>query len=130
MHHVEVWVAPGGSATTDWAWLLGRVGFALDQEWPEGQTWAADGLYLTLTSPPTLAEPVHDRRRAGVNHLALRAGSPAEVDALMTEATAHGWTPLYQDRYPHAGGPQHYAGWLENADGFKAELVAQVPSAV
>lgn len=24
----------------------------------------------------------------------------------------------------HAGGPDHYAGWIENADGFKAEIVA------
>jgi hypothetical protein len=32
--------------------------------------------------------------------------------------------PLYQERYPHAGGPQHYAGWLENAAGFKVEVVA------
>ncbi|HEY0187006.1 MAG TPA: VOC family protein [Cellulomonas sp.] len=129
MHHVEVWVDPGSTAVTDWAWLLGRVGFTLRQEWPEGQTWAADDAYLTLTSPVTLTDPVHERRRAGVNHLALRAGAPAEVDAVMAEASAHGWTPLYQDRYPHAGGPDHYAGWLENAAGFKAELVAQDPTA-
>jgi hypothetical protein len=42
----------------------------------------------------------------------------------MSEAPEHGWTPLYQDRYPHAGGAGHYAGWLENAAGFKAEVVA------
>lgn len=43
----------------------------------------------------------------------------------MRDAPEHGWTPLYHDRYPHAGGAQHYAGWLENADGFKVEVVAQ-----
>ena len=32
--------------------------------------------------------------------------------------------PLYQERYPHAGGEAHYAGWLENSAGFKAEIVA------
>ena len=46
------------------------------------------------------------------------------VDAIMTDAPQHGWRPLYQERYPHAGGPDHYAGWLENSAGFKAEVVA------
>lgn len=44
----------------------------------------------------------------------------------MAEAPAHGWHPLYTDRYPHAGGDRHYAGWLENAAGFKIEIVADV----
>ena len=42
----------------------------------------------------------------------------------MREAELQGWRPLYHDRYPHAGGPEHYAGWLENSAGFKAEIVA------
>jgi hypothetical protein len=27
------------------------------------------------------------------------------------------------DRYPHAGGPDHCAAYLENEDGFEVELV-------
>ncbi len=42
----------------------------------------------------------------------------------MAAAPLNGWQPLYHDRYPHAGGPAHYAGWLENAAGFKVEVVA------
>jgi len=42
----------------------------------------------------------------------------------MAAAPLHGWQPLYHDRYPHAGGPAQYAGWLENAAGFKVEVVA------
>jgi hypothetical protein len=34
---------------------------------------------------------------------------------------------MFADRHPHAGGEGHYAAYLENADGFEAELVA--PSA-
>ena len=59
-----------------------------------------------------------------MNHLAFRAGTTADVDAIMADAPDHGWRPLYHERYPHAGGPAHYAGWLENAAGFKLELVA------
>jgi hypothetical protein len=46
----------------------------------------------------------------------------------MAEAPAYGWSPLYAERYPHAGGYQHYAGWLENAAGFKVEVVADAAS--
>jgi hypothetical protein len=46
------------------------------------------------------------------------------VDALTQQATQHGWTLLFPDRHPHAGGPGHYAAYLENTDGFEVELVA------
>ncbi|WP_424465411.1 VOC family protein [Pseudoclavibacter helvolus] len=123
-HHVEVWVADFESARPEWAWLLSGLGFEIAQEWPGGQSWAAGGAYLTLTESPNLSGAEHDRRTPGVNHMAFHGGSTDSVDELMREAVAHGWTPLYPDRYPHAGGPDHYAGWLENSAGFKVEVVA------
>lgn len=127
LHHVEVWVADLAAATQEWGWLLERLGFERVQQWPDGESWEAGGAYLTLTTSPNLSSPAHDRRRPGVNHLAFRGGSPTVVDALMEQAPDHGWRPLYHDRYPHAGGPDHYAGWLENGAGFKAEVVADLP---
>ncbi|WP_163541240.1 VOC family protein [Occultella kanbiaonis] len=125
LHHVELWIADLEQARTEWGWLLTRVGFALDGDWPGGQTWTAGGAYLTFTTSPNLTMPVHDRRRPGLNHLAFKAGPQAAVDAIMADGPEHGWRPLYQERYPHAGGPDHYAGWLENSAGFKAEIVAE-----
>lgn len=122
-HHVEVWVADRAEDAA-WRWLMSSLGFELEQEWPDGMSWAAGGAYLTLTTSPNLSAVEHDRRRPGVNHLAFHGGSPAQVDTVVASAPEHGWTPLYQDRYPHAGGPDHYAGWLENAAGFKVEIVA------
>lgn len=55
-------------------------------------------------------------------------GTRAEVDAIVSDAEAHGWRPLYQERYPHAGGPDHHAGWVENDQGFKVEIVAEPPA--
>jgi hypothetical protein len=40
------------------------------------------------------------------------------------DAGQHGWRMLFADQYPYAGGTGHYAAYLENADGFEAELVA------
>jgi hypothetical protein len=35
---------------------------------------------------------------------------------------------MFPDRHPYAGGPDHYAAYIENADGFEIELVAdEVP---
>ncbi|MFH8661810.1 hypothetical protein [Streptomyces afghaniensis] len=66
--------------------------------------------------------------RPGLNHLAFHAGTPADVDALVRDAPAHGWEPLFADRYPHAGGSGHYAAYLSDTDGFEVELVAEVPA--
>ncbi|WP_460799298.1 VOC family protein [Microbacterium sp. GXF0217] len=122
-HHVEVWVADRAEDDA-WRWLLTSLGFELEQEWSDGMSWSAGGAYLTLTTSPNLSADAHDRRRPGVNHLAFHGGTPAEVDTVMADAASHGWTSLYPDRYPRAGGPDHYAGWLENAAGFKVEIVA------
>ena len=58
--------------------------------------------------------------------LAFHAGDAASVDALHRQAAAHGWTPLFPDAYPHAGGPEHYAAYLANSHGYEVELVATV----
>lgn len=123
-HHVELWVADLAEALREWGWLLSELGFVRESEWTEGESWSAGGAYLTLTTSPNVTSVAHDRRAPGVNHLAFRAGGPDQVDAIMARAERHGWRPLYHDRYPYAGGPQHYAGWLQNSAGFKAELVA------
>jgi hypothetical protein len=41
--------------------------------------------------------------------------------------TSDGWAPLDADRWPWAGGPTHYAAFLEDEERFKVELVASEP---
>lgn len=74
-----------------------------------------------------MVEGPHDRRRPGLNHLAFHAGSRADVDALTAGAPAHGWTLMFADKHPHAGGPQTYAAYLSNTDGYEVELTASDP---
>lgn len=124
LHHVEIWVSDESRADDAWDWFLEAVGFRCTSRWPGGESWEAGGAYVTLTRSPNTVDAPHDRRRPGMNHIAFSLAGTGEVDRIMRDAIAHGWTPLYDDRYPHAGGPDHYAGWLENEDGFKVELVA------
>ncbi|HWS51249.1 MAG TPA: VOC family protein [Microbacterium sp.] len=123
LHHVEIWVSD--LELDSWAWLLEELGFEVVGEWVGGKSWGVDATYLTLTTSPNVSAADHDRRRPGVNHLAFWGGTRSEVDALMAAAPRHGWRRLYDARYPHAGGPDHYAGWVENSAGFKVEIVAE-----
>ena len=125
VHHLELWVPHLGRAKQEWGWLLGRLGYRPYQDWPDGQSWRLGEVYLVVEQSPALTATDHDRNRPGLNHLALHAGTRADVDALTAEAPAHGWSLLFADRHPHAGGPDHYAAYLANSDGFEVELVAR-----
>lgn len=125
VHHIELWVPDLARAVREWGWLLTRLGYQQYQDWPDGRSWWLADTYLVVEQSPALTAATHDRRRPGLNHLALHAGTQAEVDALTTEAPARGWSLLFGDRHPHAGGPDHYAAYLANSDGFEVELVAR-----
>ncbi|MEU6810243.1 VOC family protein [Streptomyces sp. NPDC046831] len=124
LHHVELWVPDLPRAAREWGWLLGRLGYRPYQEWPHGRSWRLGPAYLVVEQSPAMNGTRHDRMRPGLNHLAFHAGDPRDVDALAAEAPAHGWHPLFADRYPRAGGADHYAAYLANTDGFEVELVA------
>jgi hypothetical protein len=69
---------------------------------------------VTSSRPPTCRSEPRGLRRAA------RSG----LDEIVRRLPAFGWSPLFADRYPRAGGPDHYAAYLENDDGFEVELVA------
>jgi catechol 2,3-dioxygenase-like lactoylglutathione lyase family enzyme len=124
LHHLELWVADLGEAEASWGWLLGRLGYALSDRWANGQSWARGQTYIVLDAGPDRVDARHDRLRPGLNHVAFFAGSRAEVDALVVEAPSHGWTLMFADRHPFAGGKAQYAAYLENTAGFEVELIA------
>jgi catechol 2,3-dioxygenase-like lactoylglutathione lyase family enzyme len=124
LHHVEVWVPDLAGAVTSWGWLLGELGWTPFQDWPAGRSWRHGEVYLVLEQSPALSGGTHDRLAPGLNHLAFRVGPPAEVDRLAAAAPGHGWSPLFADRYPHAGGPDSYAAYLTDRWGYEVELVA------
>jgi catechol 2,3-dioxygenase-like lactoylglutathione lyase family enzyme len=105
LHHVELWVPDLGRAREQWGWLLGVLGYGQFQDWEHGRSWQLGGTYLVIEQSPALTASGHDRLRPGMNHLAFHAGSRQHVDALAADGPAHGWTLLFPDRHPHAGGP-------------------------
>ena len=130
LHHVELWVPDFERAIGEWGWLLGGLGYTQFQDWPNGRSWTLAGTYIVVEQSPALTAAEHDRLRPGLNHLAFHAGSRADVDTLAKEGPAHGWTLLFPERHPHAGGPGHYAAYLASTDGFEVELVAVTAQAL
>ncbi|OIJ63945.1 VOC family protein [Streptomyces mangrovisoli] len=128
LHHVEIWVPDLHRATLSFGWLLESLGYSRFQNWSNGRSWRLGATYLVLEQSPALTADHHDRCRPGLNHLAFHVDHDG-VEALVSEAARHGWSLMFPDRHPHAGGDQNYTAYLENADGFEVELVALNPSA-
>lgn len=124
VHHTELWVPDVVRAERTLGWLLERLGWREYQRWEHGVSWRLGAGYLVVERSPAQRAEEHDRMRPGLNHLGLHAGTPEQVDELTRAAVDRGWRPLFADRYPYAGGPDHYAAYLENEDGFEIELVA------
>lgn len=124
LHHVELWVPDIERAVAQWGWLLTGLGYQAFQEWPGGRSWRLGETYIVVEQSPDMLPERHDRRRPGLNHLAFHAGDRAQVGALAAAAPEHGWTLLFADKHPHAGGPQTYAAYLSNTDGYEVELNA------
>ena len=127
LHHVELWVPDLARAERSWGWLLTALGARPYQSWEHGRSWRLGGVHVVVEQSPALTAGTHERLRPGLNHLAFRAGTAADLDALVAAAPAHGWRLLFADRHPFAGGPEHRAAYLEDADGYEVELVADQP---
>ena len=128
LHHVELRVASSDASDSSWQWVLNELGYHRHQSWAGGVSWKIGDTYIVLE---TVAGVVaHDRRQAGLSHVAFHAHDESDVDQLWDKAPSHGWRHLYADRHPWAGGESnadsagHYAAFLENDDRFKIEIVA------
>jgi len=128
LHHVELWVPDLTRARAEWGWLLAQLGYEPFQDWDAGCSWRLGGTYLVVEQSPALTARRHDRLRPGLNHLAFHAGSRDAVNTLAATGPGHGWTLLFPDRHPFAGGPDHYAAYLASTDGFEVELVVGLPN--
>lgn len=122
---MELWVPDIDRATAQWGWLFDQLGYQPFQDWPGGRSWKLADTYIVVEQSPDLVGREHDRHRPGLNHLAFHAGSRSRIDDLAAEAPDHGWTLLFPERHPHAGGPQTYAAYLTNTDDYEVELIAQ-----
>lgn len=91
VHHIELWTGDLPGSADAFGWILAELGWQADHDpqWPQGRTWRhPSGVYLVLEQSPDVSGP-HDRHRAGLNHLALRADSREQLDGLRASCIVH-----------------------------------------
>lgn len=129
LHHVELYVSDLEASVAFWTPFMALLGYEADR-WSGGMNYVrgTDDAYFCLlpADPQHLAAGYH-RKRVGLNHLAFKAESRAQVDEVANWLKASGHSLLYADKHPYAGGPGYYAVFCEDPDRIKLEVVA--PSA-
>ncbi|WP_096154848.1 MULTISPECIES: VOC family protein [Bacillus] len=126
IHHIEIYVSDLKKSRLFWDWLLGEeLNYDKYQEWELGVSWKKNETYIVFVQAEAkhLGIPYH-RCRVGLNHLAFHAQSKQQVDELTTKLEMKGYTVLYKEKHPYAGGPNYYAVFFEDPDRMKVELVA------
>lgn len=127
LHHLEMWTSDLARTAPAWGWLLTQLGWRLErvEGWENGRIWhAPDGSYLVLEQSADGIGDRAERCAPGMNHVAITAGDRAQLDMIRADGAAHGWTELFGDSYPNAGGPDHTAWYAEDPDGIEVEVVA------
>ncbi|WP_425258497.1 VOC family protein [Rubrivivax sp. RP6-9] len=126
LHHVELYVSSLERSCAFWTPFMAMLGYSAEA-WSGGMNYVRneDETYFCLL--PALQEYLsagYHRRRVGLNHLAFKGTSRTQVDEIASWITENGYTLLYPDRHPYAGGPNYYAVFCEDPDRFKLEVVA------
>lgn len=125
LHHVEIYVRDLKKTRDFYDFLLPKLGYSIFQEWEQGFSYKGKEHYLVFVQvEETYSNASYHRKQVGLNHLAFYGGSPQEVDSLREELLKRGATLLYDASYPFAGGPNHYALFLEDPDRVKIEIVS------
>ena len=126
LHHVELYVSDLEQSITFWTPFMAMLGYQPDR-WSGGMNYVCgpgDTYFCLLSAPAEYRFAGYHRKRIGLNHLAFRGSSRDQVDEIASWVKANGYTLLYEDRHPYAGGPDYYAVFLEDPDRFKLEVVA------
>ena len=126
LHHVELYVSDLERSVAFWTPFMAILGYEPDR-WSGVMNYVrgANETYFCLlpAEPGHLAAGYH-RKRVGLNHLAFRTSSRAQVDQVANWVKSSGYTLLYEDKHPYAGGSNYYAVFCEDPDRFKLEVVA------
>lgn len=126
LHHIELWVRDIKYSKDTLGWLLERIGYTVKDDWSYGISYEYATHYIVLEQGTDVLDAPFDRLRPGINHLAFQLPNPEIVEEITAEALDNGFTLMFTDKHPFAGGPQHYAAYIEDATGFEIELVAQL----
>ena len=128
LHHIDLNVSDLAAARRVYGPVLEHLGYVQVKDQADGCEWDLQlegrGASLGIKAcDPALQDHVHQRYAPGLHHLAWRAESRADVDAVHALLIEHGITVLDPPaHYPEYSG-DYYAVFFEDPDGMKLELV-------
>ena len=126
LHPVELYVGDLEKSVAFWQPFMGMLGYEMER-WSGGVNFVRgeeETYFCLLEAPAEHRAPGYHRKRVGLNHLAFRGVSRAQVDEVAAWLKENGHTLLYEDRHPYAGGPNYYAVFCEDPDRIKLEVLA------
>lgn len=129
VHHVDLSLRDIAAAELLDDLVLTHMGYVKGKPYSQGGgEWDMPDGSESIGIRPTTganADHPHDRYTSGLHHLAWRADSPADVDALHAKLVAFGATildaPAHYPRYNNGRG--YYAVFFADPDGLKLEYV-------
>jgi catechol 2,3-dioxygenase-like lactoylglutathione lyase family enzyme len=127
LHHITLWVPDLERAEVSWSWLLGRLGYERDGSVERVVLLRHPAGIAVVLEQSTDMVPgmLYSRLRPGLNHMAFRVESSAQLAEIAQDAQEYGWASFPSERHPIAGGAE--VVYLEDRDGFEVELVAVTP---
>jgi catechol 2,3-dioxygenase-like lactoylglutathione lyase family enzyme len=126
LHHVELYVGDLDRSCAFWTPFMNLLGYK-PEKWSGGMNYVRgeeETYFCLLPAPRAHAKAGYHRKRIGLNHLAFRGESLKHVDEVTQWVRSNGYTLLYEDRHPFAGGPNYYAVFFEDPDRIKLEVAA------
>lgn len=125
LHHIEINVSNLKKSAEFWGWLLTELNYEVYQEWESGISWKQGNSYLVFVqTDDRFIDSGYHRGRIGLNHLAFHGESREHVNKLLTKLKEKEIPLIYEERFPFAGGPNHYAVFFEDPDRIKVEIAA------
>ena len=124
LHHLTLWVPNLERAEESWTWLLGELGYGLDQSVERFLLYRCPGKTTIALEESSDMVPgmLYSRFRPGLNHLAFSVDGDVGLADLVAQAPDHGWTPMDTDGVHAISGGAEVV-YLEDRDGFEVELV-------
>jgi catechol 2,3-dioxygenase-like lactoylglutathione lyase family enzyme len=126
LHHVELYVSDLDRSCAFWTPFMAMLGYEAER-WSGGMNYVREEdetYFCLLQAAEEHISAGYHRKRIGLNHLAFRGESRAQVDRVTQWLKDNGHSLLYADRHPFAGAPNYYAVFCEDPDRFKLEVVA------
>lgn len=127
-HHIDLNVSDLATARPVYGLVLEYLGYRMVKDDAQGCEWdlGPEDRRISLglrVARPESANHAHQRYAPGLHHLAWRAASREEVDAVYRLLVGHGIPVLDAPAHYPEYSPTYYAVFFEDPDGIKLEIL-------